>query len=122
MRPGPRRAAGPHQHPPIIEELKTEARKRGLWNLFLPEWSGLSNLDYACIAEIFGWSPVIAPEDINCQAQDTGHMEVRQLFASPEQKAEWLVPLKAGEIRSAFAMTEPDVASSATIHRCRWSW
>jgi len=103
---------GPHQHPPIIEELKAEAQKRGLWNLFLPEWSGLSNLDYASIAEISGWSPVIAPEAINCQAPDTGNMETLHMFATPEQKAQWLEPLKAGEIRSAFAMTEPDVASS----------
>src|SRR5450759_1523670 len=103
---------GPHEHPPIIEELKAEARKLGLWNLFLPKWSGLSNLDYASIAEISGWSPVIAPEAINCQAPDTGNMETLHMFATPEQKAQWLVPLKAGEIRSAFAMTEPDVASS----------
>src|SRR5665647_6764 len=103
---------GPHQHPPIIEELKAEARKLGLWNLFLPKWSGLSNLDYASIAEISGWSPVIAPEAINCQAPDTGNMETLHMFASPGQKAQWLEPLKAGDIRSAFAMTEPDVASS----------
>jgi len=103
---------GPHQHPPIIEELKAEAQKLGLWNLFLPEWSGLSNLDYASIAEISGWSPVIAPEAINCQAPDTGNMETLHMFATPEQKAQWLEPLKAGDIRSAFAMTEPDVASS----------
>jgi len=103
---------GPHQHPPIIEELKAKAQKLGLWNLFLPEWSGLSNLDYASIAEISGWSPVIAPEAINCQAPDTGNMETLHMFASPGQKAQWLEPLKAGDIRSAFAMTEPDVASS----------
>jgi len=103
---------GPHQHPPIVEELKAEAQKLGLWNLFLPEWSGLSNLDYASIAEISGWSPVIAPEAINCQAPDTGNMETLHMFATPEQKAQWLEPLKAGDIRSAFAMTEPDVASS----------
>ena len=59
---------GPHEHPPVIEELKAEAQKRGLWNLFLPQWSGLTNLDYASVAEISGWSPVIAPEAINCQA------------------------------------------------------
>jgi acyl-CoA dehydrogenase len=103
---------GPHEHPPIIEELKAEAQRRGLWNLFLPEWSGLSNLDYASIAEISGWSPIIAPEAINCQAPDTGNMETLHMFATPAQNAEWLAPLKAGEIRSAFAMTEPDVASS----------
>jgi acyl-CoA dehydrogenase len=103
---------GPHEHPPVIEELKTEAQKRGLWNLFLPQWSGLTNLDYASIAEISGWSPVLAPEAINCQAPDTGNMETLQMFATPAQKTQWLEPLKTGQIRSAFAMTEPDVASS----------
>ena len=103
---------GEHDHPPVMEELKAEAQKLGLWNLFLPEWSGLSNLDYAPIAEISGWSPVIAPEAINCQAPDTGNMETLHKFATPEQKTRWLDPLKSGEIRSAFAMTEPDVASS----------
>ena len=99
-------------HPPVVEELKAKARERGLWNLFLPDVSGLSNLDYAPVAEVSGWSPVIAPEAINCQAPDTGNMETLHLFGSPEQKQEWLDPLLAGEIRSAFAMTEPDVASS----------
>ena len=103
---------GPHEHPPVIEELKAEAQKRGLWNLFLPEWSGMSHVEYASIAEISGWSPVIAPEAINCQAPDTGNMEILHLFASNEQRARWLEPLQSGEIRSAFAMTEPDVASS----------
>ena len=103
---------GPHEHPPVLEDLKAEARKRGLWNLFLPELSGLSNLEYAAIAEISGWSPVIAPEAINCQAPDTGNMETLHLFGTPEQKQRWLEPLLSGEIRSAFAMTEPDVASS----------
>ena len=98
--------------PPVIEELKAEARERGLWNLFLPAISGLSNLEYAPIAEVSGWSVVIAPEAINCQAPDTGNMETLHLFGTPEQKQEWLEPLLAGEIRSAFAMTEPDVASS----------
>ncbi|WP_410479407.1 acyl-CoA dehydrogenase family protein [Pseudonocardia sp. H11422] len=98
--------------PPVVEELKAEARSRGLWNLFLPSVSGLSNLEYAPIAEVSGWSPVIAPEAINCQAPDTGNMETLHLFATPEQKQLWLEPLLAGEIRSAFAMTEPDVASS----------
>jgi acyl-CoA dehydrogenase len=102
----------PHAHPPVIERLKASARKRGLWNLFLPNISGLSNVDYADIAEISGWSPVIAPEAINCQAPDSGNMETLHLFATDEQKALWLDPLLAGEIRSAFAMTEPDVASS----------
>ncbi|MGH3613153.1 MAG: acyl-CoA dehydrogenase family protein [Pseudonocardia sp.] len=109
--------------PPIVEELKAQARSRGLWNLFLPSVSGLSNLEYAPVAEVSGWSPVIAPEAINCQAPDTGNMETLHLFATAEQKQQWLEPLLAGEIRSAFAMTEPDVASSdatnvqTTMHR-----
>ena len=113
-RSGPSGAA-PRQEwelPPVVEELKAEARSRGLWNLFLPSVSGLSNLEYASVAEVSGWSPVIAPEAINCQAPDTGNMETLHLFGTPEQKEEWLEPLLEGEIRSAFAMTEPDVASS----------
>ena len=106
------RQHGEHSHPPVMERLKESARRRGLWNLFLPEVSGMSNVDYAAVAEISGWSPVIAPEAINCQAPDTGNMETLSLFATPEQKAVWLEPLLAGEIRSAFAMSEPDVASS----------
>lgn len=106
------REHGDHAHPPVMEELKAEARRRGLWNLFLPQLSGLSNVEYAAVAEISGWSPVIAPEAINCQAPDTGNMETLELFATPEQRERWLEPLLAGEIRSAFAMTEPDVASS----------
>ena len=102
----------PHAHPPVMERLKASAQKRDLWNLFLPDISGLTNLEYAAIAEISGWSPVIAPEAINCQAPDTGNMETLHLFATPEQRARWLEPLLSGEIRSAFAMTEPDVASS----------
>jgi acyl-CoA dehydrogenase len=98
--------------PPVVEELKAEARSRGLWNLFLPSVSGLSNLEYAPVAEVSGWSPVIAPEAINCQAPDTGNMETLHLFGTPEQQEQWLQPLLDGEIRSAFAMTEPDVASS----------
>ena len=98
--------------PPILEELKTDARSRGLWNLFLPAISKLSNLDYAHVAEVSGWSPVIAPEVINCQAPDTGNMETLHLFGTPEQQEQWLTPLLEGEIRSAFAMTEPAVASS----------
>jgi acyl-CoA dehydrogenase len=98
--------------PPVLEDLKKEARSRGLWNLFLPDISGLSNLEYASVAEVSGWSPVIAPEAINCQAPDTGNMETLHLFGTPEQKEQWLNPLLDGEIRSAFAMTEPDVASS----------
>ena len=98
--------------PPVVEELKAEARARGLWNLFLPSVSRLSNLEYAPVAEVSGWSPVIAPEAINCAAPDTGNMETLHLFGTPEQKEEWLEPLLEGRIRSAFAMTEPDVASS----------
>jgi acyl-CoA dehydrogenase len=103
---------GEHSYPPVMEELKKEARSRDLWNLFLPSLSGLSNVDYAAVAEITGWSPVIAPEAINCQAPDTGNMETFHLFGTDEQKRQWLEPLLAGEIRSAFAMTEPAVASS----------
>lgn len=103
---------GEHAHPPVMEKLKRSARRRGLWNLFLPQLSGMSNVEYAAVAEISGWSPVIAPEAINCQAPDTGNMETLELFATPEQRAQWLEPLLEGEIRSAFAMTEPDVASS----------
>ncbi len=106
------REHGEHASPPVMERLKKSARERGLWNLFLPAVSGLTNLEYASVAEVSGWSPVIAPEAINCQAPDTGNMEVLHLFGTPEQKQRWLDPLMAGEIRSAFAMTEPDVASS----------
>jgi acyl-CoA dehydrogenase len=106
-------AAGKLHHvPPVVEELKVEARQRGLWNLFLPDVSGLSNVDYAHLAEIMGHSPALAAEATNCAAPDTGNMEVLHLFGTPEQKEQWLRPLLDGEIRSAFAMTEPDVASS----------
>src|SRR5688572_21925045 len=116
-------AGDPHFHAPVIEELKAEARKRGLWNLFLPhktEWTdGLSNAEYAPLAEIMGRSP-LASEACNCSAPDTGNMETLHLFATPEQKERWLAPLLEGEIRSAFAMTEPKVASSdATNIECR---
>jgi acyl-CoA dehydrogenase len=109
-----RREAGPQDHtlPPVVEELKREARARGLWNLFLPDVSGLSNLEYAPLAELTGWASHLAPETINCDAPNTGNMEVLHMFGTPEQKSQWLAPLLEGEIRSAFAMTEPDVASS----------
>ncbi|MEO3828086.1 acyl-CoA dehydrogenase family protein [Actinomadura sp. B10D3] len=111
------RTAGREHHvPQIVEDLKVEARKRGLWNLFLPGSEdpahGLSVTDYASLAEVTGRSPGLAPEAINCAAPDTGNMEVLHLFGTPEQKERWLTPLLNGEIRSAFAMTEPDVASS----------
>ena len=106
----------PHAHPQIVEDLKAEARTRGLWNLFLPhetQWTeGLSNLDYAPLAEITGRSIHLAPEALNCAAPDTGNMEVLTMFGTDAQKEQWLQPLLEGEIRSAFAMTEPDVASS----------
>jgi acyl-CoA dehydrogenase len=112
------RASGnPHFHPPVMEDLKERARELGLWNLFLPHGDpfgdepGLSNLDYAPLAEIMGRSH-IASEACNCAAPDTGNMEVLTLFGTPEQKEQWLVPLLEGEIRSAFVMTEPEVASS----------
>jgi acyl-CoA dehydrogenase len=109
---GARQADPGHRLPDVIERLKGEARARGLWNLFLPAVSGISLLDYAPIAELSGWSLDLAPEAINGQAPDSGNMELLHLLGSPEQQTRWLDPLLAGEIRSAFAMTEPDVASS----------
>jgi acyl-CoA dehydrogenase len=106
--------AMPHRIPALMEDLKREARTRGLWNLFLPGdrfGAGLTTLEYAPLAEITGHS-LIAPEAINCSAPDSGNMEVLALFGTPEQQEQWLGPLLAGEIRSCVAMTEPDVASS----------
>ena len=112
---------------PVTADLKAEARSRGLWNLFLTGKSAtavgkldssllpdppLTNLQYAPLAEITGWSPSLAPEALNCAAPDTGNMEVLAEFGSPEQQERWLRPLLEGTIRSAFCMTEPDVASS----------
>ena len=111
------KAAGkPHGLPAVVEELKVKARAQGLWNLFLPHshdpHHGLSVTEYATLAEITGWSPELAPEAINCAAPDTGNMELLDMFATDEQKKMWLEPLLDGRIRSGFAMTEPDVASS----------
>lgn len=107
-------AASPWAAPPVVEDLKSAARSRGLWNLFLPgeHGAGLTNLQYAPLAEISGRSPRLAPEAMNCSAPDTGNMEVLSMFGSDKQRKEWLTPLLEGEIRSAFCMTEPDVASS----------
>jgi acyl-CoA dehydrogenase len=109
-----REQAGPGDHtvPPVVEELKAEARSRGLWNLFLPDVSGIGQLDYAGLAEITGWSLELAPEATNGAAPDTGNMELLHLFGTPDQQRTWLEPLLDGQIRSAFSMTEPEVASS----------
>ncbi|MEU7955493.1 acyl-CoA dehydrogenase family protein [Micromonospora chalcea] len=108
-------AGDPWARPPVMAELKAQARERGLWNLFLPDaryGAGLTNLQYAPLAELTGRSPHLAPEALNCAAPDTGNMELLAEFGSEEQRKQWLMPLLAGEIRSAFCMTEPEVASS----------
>ncbi|NBE54486.1 acyl-CoA dehydrogenase family protein [Streptomyces boluensis] len=105
----------PWEVPQVVEDLKAEARRQGLWNLFLPDaehGAGLTNLQYAPLAEITGRAPQLAPTALNCAAPDTGNMEVLAQFGDEQQKKQWLEPLLAGEIRSAFAMTEPEVASS----------
>lgn len=109
-----RESGDPHFHPPVMEELKTEARSRQLWNLFLPnpKWgAGLTNLDYAPLCEKMGRS-LLTSEATNCAAPDTGNMELLAEFGTPEQQEQFLIPLLEGEIRSCFAMTEPWVASS----------
>ncbi|MDI1462497.1 acyl-CoA dehydrogenase family protein [Catellatospora sp. KI3] len=101
--------------PPLMADLKREAQRRGLWNLFLPDaehGAGLTNLQYAHLAELSGRSPRLAPEAMNCAAPDTGNMELLAQFGTPEQHDRWLKPLLAGQIRSCFSMTEPEVASS----------
>ncbi len=105
----------PVEAPPEMADLKAEARRRGLWNLFLPDeehGAGLSNRDYAPLAEMMGHAIELAPEATNCAAPDTGNMEVLHMFGTDEQKERWLIPLLNGEIRSNFGMTEPEVASS----------
>ncbi len=108
----------PHFPPPVMEELKVEARKRGLWNMFMPEGEygiQLSNLDYAPLCEVMGGSPLLS-EATNCSAPDTGNMEILAQFGTQLQRDQWLQPLLEGEIRSCFAMTEPWVASSDALN------
>jgi acyl-CoA dehydrogenase len=110
-----RTAGSPFRTPEILQELKLEARRRNLWNLFLPDeryGPGLTVAEYAPVAEIMGRSPAIAPEAMNCAAPDTGNMELIAQFGSDEQRERWLEPLLEAEIRSCFSMTEPAVASS----------
>ncbi|MFE0422651.1 acyl-CoA dehydrogenase family protein, partial [Streptomyces sp. NPDC058953] len=113
------RPASPWDTPPVVDELKAEARRRGLWNLFLPDaeyGAGLTNLQYAPLAELTGHSPHLGPTAVNCAAPDTGNMEVLAQFGTEEQRERWLRPLLAGEIRSAFAITEPYFSSSASTN------
>ncbi|MEU2243600.1 acyl-CoA dehydrogenase family protein [Streptomyces sp. NPDC018338] len=118
--------ASPWDTPQVVEDLKAEAKRQGLWNLFLPDaeyGAGLTNLQYAPLAEITGRSPHLAPTALNCAAPDTGNMELLAQFGDEAQKKQWLEPLLSGEIRSAFAMTEPEVASSDATNietRIRW--
>ena len=110
-----RESDDPWFRPPVLDELKVSARAKGLWNLFLPDdefGAGLTNLQYAPLAEISGRSVTLAPEAMNCSAPDTGNMEILAMFGTEEVKRDWLRPLLDGEIRSCFSMTEPDVASS----------